>query len=51
MGYGKTILGYKTCLLQWLLKYFDLDAAEKEHLDYLEYLEEAEKSHKQDLLV
>ena len=30
MGYGKTMLGYKTSLLQWLLTYFDPDVAEKE---------------------
>ena len=30
MGYGKTMLGYRTSLLQWLLTYFDPDAAEKE---------------------
>ena len=38
MGYGKTMLGYKTSLLQWLLTYFDLDEAEKERTYLLFHL-------------
>ena len=38
MGYGKTMLGYKTSLLQWLLTYFKPDAVEKERTYILFHL-------------
>ena len=38
MGYSKTMLGYKTSLLQWLLTYFNLDEAEKERTYLLFHL-------------
>ena len=38
MGYSRTMLGYKTSLLQWLLTYFDPDVAEKERTYLLFYL-------------